>query len=53
MGYSNVALKDKIIEMYPEIEKQGISVCKRNINMGFTEITPGISIAGIKKGVIL
>ncbi len=25
MGYTNVALKDKIMEMYPEIEKQGIS----------------------------
>jgi hypothetical protein len=25
MGYSNVALKDKIMEMYPEIEKHGIS----------------------------
>jgi hypothetical protein len=26
MGYSNVALKDKIMEMYPEIEKHTISV---------------------------
>lgn len=26
MGYSNVALKDKITEMYPEISKYGISV---------------------------
>ena len=26
MGYSNVALKDKIVEMYPDIEKHGISV---------------------------
>jgi len=26
MGYSNVALKDKIMEMYPEIAKHGISV---------------------------
>jgi hypothetical protein len=26
MGYTNVALKDKIMEMYPEIEKHGISV---------------------------
>jgi len=26
MGYSNVALKDKIMEMYPDIEKHGISV---------------------------
>ena len=25
MGYTNVGLKDKIMEMYPEIEKQGIS----------------------------
>ncbi len=25
MGYTIVALKDKILEMYPEIEKQGIS----------------------------
>lgn len=25
MGYTNVALKDKIMEMYPEIEKCGIS----------------------------
>jgi len=26
MGYSNVALKDKIMEMYPDIEKHGIAV---------------------------
>ncbi len=26
MGYTNVALKDKIREMYPDIEKYGISV---------------------------
>jgi hypothetical protein len=26
MGYTNVALKDKIMEMYPEISKHGISV---------------------------
>jgi len=26
MGYTNVALKDKIMEMYPEIAKHGISV---------------------------
>jgi len=26
MGYSNVALKDKIVEMYPEIPQHGISV---------------------------
>jgi hypothetical protein len=26
MGYTNVALKDKIMEMYPEITKYGISV---------------------------
>lgn len=26
MGYTMVALKDKIIEMYPEIEKHAISV---------------------------
>lgn len=26
MGYSNVALQDKIREMYPEIAKHGISV---------------------------
>lgn len=26
MGYTNVALKDKIIEMYPEIEKYGIAM---------------------------
>ncbi|HET6514068.1 MAG TPA: hypothetical protein VFG09_02830 [Thermodesulfovibrionales bacterium] len=26
MGYTNVALKDKIVEMYPEIEKHGIAV---------------------------
>lgn len=26
MGYTMVALKDKIMEMYPEIEKNGISV---------------------------
>lgn len=26
MGYTIVALKDKIMEMYPEIEKNGISV---------------------------
>jgi hypothetical protein len=26
MGYTNVALKDRIVEMYPEIEKHGITV---------------------------
>lgn len=26
MGYTNVALKEKIMEMYPEVEKHGISV---------------------------
>ncbi|NJD57519.1 MAG: hypothetical protein FIA94_14110 [Nitrospirae bacterium] len=26
MGYSNVALKDKIMEMYPEVERHGIAV---------------------------
>jgi len=26
MGYTNVALKDKIMEMYPEIEKHGIAI---------------------------
>lgn len=26
MGYSNVALKDKITEMYPDVVKHGISV---------------------------
>lgn len=26
MGYTIVALKDKIMEMYPEIQKHGISV---------------------------
>jgi hypothetical protein len=26
MGYTNVALKEKITEMYPEISKYGISV---------------------------
>lgn len=26
MGYTIVALKEKILKMYPEIEKQGISV---------------------------
>ncbi|MDO8747124.1 MAG: hypothetical protein Q7J70_05630 [Thermodesulfovibrionales bacterium] len=26
MGYTNVALKDKIVEMYPEVEKRGIAV---------------------------
>jgi hypothetical protein len=26
MGYTNVALKDKIMEMYPDITKYGISV---------------------------
>ena len=26
MGYSNVALKDKIMEMYPDVVKHGISV---------------------------
>jgi len=25
MGYTNVGLKDKIMQMYPEIEKYGIS----------------------------
>ncbi|MBI4825853.1 MAG: hypothetical protein HY807_05465 [Nitrospirae bacterium] len=26
MGYSNVALKDKVVEIYPEISENGISV---------------------------
>ncbi|HXX57521.1 MAG TPA: hypothetical protein VEI96_05930 [Thermodesulfovibrionales bacterium] len=26
MGYTNVALKDKIMEMYPDIERNGIAV---------------------------
>jgi hypothetical protein len=26
MGYTNVALKDRIVEMYPEIEKYGITI---------------------------
>jgi len=26
MGYTNVGLKDKIMEMYPEAERRGISV---------------------------
>lgn len=26
MGYTNVALKDKIVEMYPEVERRGIAV---------------------------
>lgn len=26
MGYTDVALKDKIMEMYPEVERHGISV---------------------------
>ena len=26
MGYTNVALEDKIMKMYPDIEKHGISV---------------------------
>ena len=26
MGYTIVALKDKILEMYPEVERHGISV---------------------------
>ncbi|TAN39876.1 MAG: hypothetical protein EPN25_09840 [Nitrospirae bacterium] len=26
MGYTNVALKDKIMEMYPEVEKRGVAV---------------------------
>lgn len=26
MGYTNVALKDKIMEMYPEIAEHGVSV---------------------------
>jgi len=26
MGYTNVALKEKVLEMYPEITKYGISV---------------------------
>jgi len=26
VGYTNVALKEKILEMYPEIKKHGISV---------------------------
>ena len=32
MGYSNVALKDKIIQLYPEIEQNGVSV-----NLKFNE----------------
>lgn len=26
MGYTNVALKEKIMEMYPEVAKHGVSV---------------------------
>ncbi len=26
MGYSNIALKDKIVEMYPDVPRLGISV---------------------------
>ena len=26
MGYTNVGLKDKIMEMYPEVERHGIAV---------------------------
>ncbi len=26
MGYTNVALKDRIMKMYPEVEKHGVSV---------------------------
>jgi predicted transport protein len=26
MGYSNVALKDKIMQLYPEIEQNGVTV---------------------------
>ncbi len=26
MGYTNIALKNKIVEMYSEVEKRGISV---------------------------
>jgi hypothetical protein len=26
MGYTKVALEDKILEMYPEIQKHGISI---------------------------
>jgi len=32
MGYSNVALKDKIIQLYPEIEQNGVAV-----NLKFNE----------------
>ena len=32
MGYSNVALKDKIIQLYPEIEQNGVAV-----NLNFNE----------------
>ncbi len=32
MGYTNVALEDKIAQMYPEIERHGIAV-----NVGFNE----------------
>lgn len=32
MGYTNVALKDKIAEMYPEVERHGITV-----SLGFSE----------------
>ena len=29
MGYSNVALKDKIFQMYPEISQNGVAVSLR------------------------
>ena len=44
MGYTNVALKDKIMEMYPDITKHGISV-----NLDFDK-GKNAYIVGFKKG---
>ncbi|MFN3740518.1 MAG: hypothetical protein ACK4TF_07600 [Thermodesulfovibrionales bacterium] len=44
MGYSIVALKDKIIEMYPEIQRYGITV-----NLSFDE-QKNAYIVEFKKG---
>ena len=43
MGYTFVALKDKIMEMYPELEKKGVSV-----SVDFSE-EKNAYIVGLKK----
>lgn len=44
MGYTKVALEDKILEMYPEITKQGISV-----SLNFDE-TKNVYVVIFRKG---